>query len=170
MKSDLITIKKEYSTFRFTIYKVDVGIAWTKEEQKEFIEDYEENEYECYSQVYDKNMAYYSENVAFELDYNSALQYAKKYIENGINGTYAIISKLDFDSKYYKMDTKEVLTMVQSILGGAYIEEYIGLFGGETLYGIENITFSLYKKRKKGENPYNYYKNGEVIENFIKKS
>lgn len=158
--NNIMEIYKDYNYFKFPIYKLEVGVLWHKEEEHE--------DYDCYNNVYDKKYGYYDENVIFELDYNTALDYAKKYVEDGVNGTYAIISKLDFDSEYYKMDTEEVLIMAQSILGGAYIEEYIEIFGKE-LYSVDNVIYSLCKEKNK-EHPYYLGKgNGKIIENFIEK-
>ena len=159
MENDnVIEVYNNYDSFEFPIYKVEVGVLWTKDE--------EHTDYDCYNGVYDKQYGYYDENVMFELDYNTALKRAKKYVEDGVNGTYAIISKIDFDSDYYNMGTEQVLNMVQDILGGSYIEEYVGLFGGE-LYSVDNVVYSLRKEKNK-ENPYFLGKgNGEIIENFI---
>ena len=108
--------------------------------------------------------------MAFELDYNKALDYAKYYVENGVNGTYAIISKIDYDNEYYKLGIDDTLYMVQTILGGSYIEEYHDIFGGEELYKVDNVVYSLCKEKNK-EHPYYLGKgNGKIIENFIKKS
>ena len=103
-------------------------------------------------------------------DYNKALDYAKYYVENGVNGTYAIISKIDYDNEYYKLGIDDTLYMVQTILGGSYIEEYHDIFGGEELYKVDNIVYSLCKEKNK-EHPYYLGKgNGKIIEDFIKKS
>ena len=77
-----ITFNKECNNLKFNIYKIEVGVLWTKDEEHE--------DYDCYNNVYDKQYGYYDENVVFELDYNKALDYAKYYVENGVNGTYAI--------------------------------------------------------------------------------
>ena len=157
-----ITFNKEYNNLKFNIYKIEVGVLWTKDEEYE--------DYDCYNNVYDKQYGYYDENVAFELDYNMALDYAKYYVENGVNGTYAIISKIDYDNEYYKLGIDDTLYMVQTILGGSYIEEYCEIFGGEELYKVDNIVYSLCKEKNK-ENPYYLGKgNGKIIENFIRSS
>lgn len=157
-----ITFNKEYNNLKFNIYKIEVGVLWTKDE--------EHGDYDCYNNVYDKQYGYYDENVAFELDYNKALDYAKYYVENGVNGTYAIISKIDYDNEYYKLGIDDTLYMVQTILGGSYIEEYHDIFGGEELYKVDNVVYSLCKEKNK-EHPYYLGKgNGKIIEDFIKKS
>ena len=156
-----ITFNKEYNNLKFNIYKIEVGVLWTKDEEHE--------DYDCYNNVYDKQYAYYDENVIFELDYNQALEYAKHYVENGVNGTYAIISKIDYDNEYYKLGIDDTLYMVQTILGGGYIEEYNEIFDRQELYGVNNIIYSLCKEKNK-ENPYYLGKgNGNIVENFIDK-
>lgn len=156
----MITFNKEYNNLKFNIYKIEVGVLWTKDEEHE--------DYNCYNNAYDKQYGYYDENVAFELDYNKALDYAKHYVENGGNGTYAIISKIDYDNEYYKLGIDDTLYMVQTILGGGYIEEYYEIFDRQELYDVNNIIYSLCKEKNK-ENPYYLGKgNGKIIENFIK--
>ena len=124
------------------VYKVEVGVLLDKDNK----------DYDCYSNVYDKEHAYYDENVIFELDYSKALDYAKQYVENGVNGTYAIISKINCDNNY------------------SFTEEYIELFGGEELYNTKNVIYSLNKVRNE-DHPYYLGKgNGKIIENFVKSS
>ena len=105
----------------------------------------------------------------YELAYEGYMK-AKELLENGVNGTYAIISKIDYDNEYYKLGIDDTLYMVQTILGGSYIEEYCEIFGGEELYKVDNIVYSLCKEKNK-ENPYYLGKgNGKIIENFIRSS
>ena len=157
-----ISFNKACNNLKFNIYKIEVGVLWTKDEEHE--------DYDCYNNVYDKQYGYYDENVVFELDYNQALDYAKHYVENGVNGTYAIISKIDYDNEYYKLSIDDTLYMVQTILGGGYIEEYNEIFDRQELYGVNNIIYSLCKEKNK-ENPYYLGKgNGNIVENFIDKS
>lgn len=155
-----LIFNKEYNNLKFNIYKIEVGVLWTKDEAHE--------DYNYYNNVYDKQYGYHDENVVFELDYNKALDYAKHYVENGVNGTYAIISKIDFDNEYYKLSMDDTLYMVQTILGGSYIEEYHEIFNKQELYDANNVIYSLCKEKNK-ENPYYLGKgNGKIIENFIK--
>lgn len=72
-----IEIENNYYNYKFDIYKVEVGVLWTKDEEHE--------DYDCYNSVYDKQYGYYDENVAFKLDYNKALEYARNYVENETN-------------------------------------------------------------------------------------
>jgi len=154
-----IEINKQYNTMRFYIYKVEVGVLLNKDN----------SDFECYNNVYDKLNAYYDENVSFELDYNMALEYAKSYVDKGVNGTYAIISKIEFDSVYYKFDMEETMNMVHTILGGGYIDDYTDIFDRDNLYSTNNIVYSIYKTKNK-ENPYFLGKgNGELKEDFVGK-
>lgn len=155
--------KYNYYEIEFDLYKIEVGVLLEKDN----------TDYKCYNSVYDKKNAYYDENVAFELDYARALEYAKNYVDNGVNGTYAIISKLKYNSKqlYGGCNDEEIDIVsydLNNILGGHYLENYIDLFDSD-LYCLDNVIYSLYKERKEDENPYNRYKNGKIIENFIKK-
>ena len=58
---------------------------------------------------------------------------------------------------------------INSIIGGGFIEDYIGAFGGDKIYSVDNVIYSLYKIRNE-ENPYYLGKGyGDIVENFIKK-
>lgn len=155
--------KYNYYEIEFNLYKVEVGVLLDKDN----------TDYECYNSVYDKKNAYYDENVVFELDYMRALEYAKYYVDNGVNGTYAIISKLKYNSKqlYGGCNDEEIDIVsydLNNILGGHFLENYIDLFDSE-LYSLDNIIYSLYKVKDK-DHPYRLEKgNGQIIENFIKK-
>ena len=151
-----------YYNLQFNVYKVEVGVLLDKDNE----------EYDLYL-YYDKKHSYYEENSVLFLDYNSAIEYAKDYVDNGVNGTYSVISKLEYDSKDIYGKGKEledeemnyVMNDINYILGSGYIED-IGMFNG--LYELDNVIYSLYKVRNE-KNP--YYKgkgNGEIIENFIK--
>lgn len=41
-----IEIENNYYNYKFDIYKVEVGVLWTKDEEHE--------DYDCYNSVYDK--------------------------------------------------------------------------------------------------------------------
>ena len=68
-----ITFNEEYDNLRFNIYKIEVGVLLTEDEECE--------DYDCYNDVYDKQYGYYDENVTFELDYNKALDRTNKLLE-----------------------------------------------------------------------------------------
>lgn len=66
---------------------LDVGVLLTPEE-----DDYDE--YELYSQVYDRQYGYYDENqIAYKgEDFEKAIKYAREYVANDVDMTYAIIT------------------------------------------------------------------------------
>lgn len=149
-----------YYRLNFDIYKVEVGVLLDKDNK----------EYDLYL-YYDKKHSYYEENSILFLDYNRAVEYAKKYVDNGVNGTYSIISKLEYNSekiygkKVTDIEMGYVMNDINYILGNGYVED-IGIFDG--LYELDNVIYSLYKVRDE-KNPYFLGKgNGEIIENFVK--
>lgn len=152
--------KWDYNRIVLNVYKVEVGVFLDKDN----------DEYEEYKNVYDKKHSYYEENSVLFLDYNKAVDYAKNYVDNGVNGTYAIISKLKYDSEEIyggrtQLEIDYAMADINSIIGGGYVED-IGMFNG--LYSLDNVIYSLYKVRNE-ENPYFMGKgNGEIIENFVK--
>lgn len=162
MMNNLKREKWNYYGLKFNVYKVEVGVLLDKDN----------SEYDLYL-YYDKKHSYYEENSVLFLDYNMAVEYARNYVDNGVNGTYSIISKLEYDSKEIYTKGKEledeemdyVMNDINYILGGGYVED-IGMFNG--LYSIDNVIYSLYKVRDE-KNPYFMGKgNGEIIENFVK--
>lgn len=162
MMNNLKREKWNYYGLKFNVYKVEVGVLLDKDN----------SEYDLYL-YYDKKHSYYEENSVLFLDYNMAVEYARNYVDNGVNGTYSIISKLEYDSKEIYTKGKEledeemdyVMNDINYILGGGYVED-IGMFNG--LYSIDNVIYSLYKVRDE-KNPYFMGKgNGKIIENFVK--
>lgn len=162
MKNNLKRDNWNYYRLKFNVYKVEVGVLLDKDNE----------EYDFYL-YYDKKHSYYEENSVLFLDYNMALEYAKEYVDNGVNGTYSIISKLEYDSRDIYGNGKEledeemgyVMNDINYILGGGYVED-IGIFNG--VYELDNVIYSLYKVRDK-KNPYFRGKgNGKIIENFVK--
>lgn len=162
MKNNLKRDNWNYYRLKFNVYKVEVGVLLDKDNE----------EYDFYL-YYDKKHSYWEENSVLFLDYNMALEYAKEYVDNGVNGTYSIISKLEYDSRDIYGNGKEledeemgyVMNDINYILGGGYVED-IGIFNG--VYELDNVIYSLYKVRDK-KNPYFKGKgNGKIIENFVK--
>ena len=158
-------VKFNYYQLKFHVYQIEVGVFLDKDNA----------EYDCYNEVYDKKHSYYDENVVFTLDYMQAVEYAKNYVNNGVNGTYAIVSKINYDSeKIYGANATDyemelVSQDIINILGGGFIDNYIDTFGGKELYEVNNVIYSLCKERNK-ENPYYLGKgNGNIVENFIDK-
>ena len=155
-------INYDYSSIKCFLYKVEVGVLLREGE----------GEYDCYNGVYDRKYGYYDENVAFFLDYDGALNYVKNYVDDGVNGTYGIISKLFYNSvelyggnDNYSID--RAMYDMNSIISGGYMENYIDAFHGD-LYDVNNVIYSL-RKQKDKDHPYYLGKgNGDLIENFIK--
>ena len=148
-------VKYDYTRLRFMIYKIEVGVLLGKEHE----------EYDCYNGVYDKQHAFYDENVCFELDYQQAIDYANGYVEDGVNGTYAIVSKIPYESN----DVEDTMYMVNTIIGGGNVEDWVERFDREDLWGTNNIIYNIWKTRDEN-NPYYLGKgNGKIIKDFIVK-
>lgn len=63
---------------------LDVGVLLTKDDE----------EFDYYSQVYDHKYGYYDENqIAYkESDLAKSIQYARQYVADGVDMTYAVIT------------------------------------------------------------------------------
>ena len=72
-------------------YLVEVGILLTKDHK----------DFDFYASVYDKKHGYYDENQFYTKTKKEAIEYAKKYVYEGVDATYAVISETtllyDFD-------------------------------------------------------------------------
>lgn len=64
------------------VYNCDVGVLLSSDDE----------EYEFYSCVYDKKHGFYDENQIAFLDKDEAIAYAKQYVEEGVDGTYAVVT------------------------------------------------------------------------------
>ena len=120
------------------LYKVEVGVLLTKDN----------HDYESYSQAYDKQRAYYDENVAFFHNKKNAKEYLKNYVFFGVVGTYGILSELVYNQDeigYTDEDTKRILKDIDDC---GIFEDYIDIFG-EDLYDTKNVIFTRYKKSQK---------------------
>ena len=147
--------KYDYTRLRFMIYKIEVGVLL----------DSDHEEYDCYNGVYDKQHAFYDENVAFELDYQQAINYANGYVDDGVNGTYAIVSAIPYESD----DVEDTMYMVNTIIGGGNVEDWVERFDREDLWGTKNIIYNIWKTRD-ANNPYYLGKgHGEIVKDFIVK-
>ena len=140
MKNNLKRDNWNYYRLKFNVYKVEVGVLLDKDN----------DEYDFYL-YYDKKHSYYEENSVLFLDYNIALEYAKQYVDNGVNGTYSIISKLEYDSRDIYGNGEEledeemgyVMNDINYILGGGYVED-IGIFNG--VYELLTMLYIVYIK------------------------
>ena len=120
------------------LYKVEVGVLLKKNHP----------DYEDYAQVYDKQRAYYDENVAFFRNKKNAKEYLKNYVFFGVVGTYGILSELVYNQNeigYTDEDTKRILKDIDEC---GIFDDYIDIFG-EDLYDTKNVIFTRYKKSQK---------------------
>lgn len=65
-----------------TLYFLEVGILLTKENP----------EFDNYSKVYDRRCGYYDEDRWCVIDSELAVKEAIRYVENGVDRTYAVVS------------------------------------------------------------------------------
>ena len=78
------TEEKEAAISRETIlYLTEVGILLERRNP----------EFERYNKVYDRKHGYYDENQYLKKDKCEAIAEAKKYVENGVPNTYAVITE-----------------------------------------------------------------------------
>jgi hypothetical protein len=75
-------------------YLVDVGVLLTKEDK----------EFDFYSCVYNHKYGYYDENQYYVSTKEKATKEIKEYVENGVEGTYGIVSLTTLDDSITKQD------------------------------------------------------------------
>ena len=125
-----------------TLYKVEVGVLLPKKHE----------EYEDYSQVYDKKHAFYDENTLFFTNKEKAITYAKKYVRNGVVNTYGIVSALNYDPvAIYDEEEAAMYSFedMQQIEQEGCLENYDDLFG-EDNWDVKNVIFNIYKPKECG--------------------
>ena len=90
------TEEKEAAVSRETIlYLTEVGILLERRNP----------EFERYNKVYDRKHGYYDENQYLKKDKCEAIAEAKKYVENGVPNTYAVITEqIGFPDKMTEQD------------------------------------------------------------------
>lgn len=120
------------------LYKVEVGVLLPKDH----------DEFADYSQVYDKQHAYYDENTIFFTNKEMAIQYVKKYVKNGVVNTYGIVSELIYDpQEIYGDDYVEYLADdLKSIKENGYFENYVDIFCDDN-WDIKNVVYNIYKPK-----------------------
>ena len=67
-----------------SIYLVDIGVL---------LENKDHPEYQSYANVYDKKHGYYDEDQYYEPNLQDAIEMVTKYVKNGVENTYGVISK-----------------------------------------------------------------------------
>lgn len=94
-----------------TAYLVDVGILLSKENK----------EFDFYASVYDKKHGYYDENQFYTRTKKEAIEYVKKYVDDGVETTYGVVSETtlpydyDFDNGEFGPETYHPVDVVYSI-------------------------------------------------------
>lgn len=123
------TEEKEAAVSRETIlYLTEVGILLERRNP----------EFERYNKVYDRKHGYYDENQYLKKDKCEAIAEAKKYVENGVPNTYAVITEqTGFPDEMTEQDMES-------------------FDADETCYDTDAVIYSVMKD-----------KDGNIRENFI---
>lgn len=111
-------------------FLVEVGILLGKDNP----------EFDAYATAYDKEHGYYDEGQYYVESKEKALEDAKKYVNDGVENTYAVVSNTELPDDFdfdFENDSN-------------YVED-------ET-YDVDSVIFSAMKQ------------NGVIVESFIKKS
>lgn len=89
-------------------YLVDEGVLLTKEDE----------EFESYSSIYDKKYGYYDEGQYYVKREEDAIAAAKAYVENGVDHTYAVVSKtvLPDDFDYYDQCVEDETYLAEDVI------------------------------------------------------
>jgi hypothetical protein len=118
------------------IYKVEVGVLLRKDN----------DEYDSYAGVYDKQHAYYDEGVAFFTNKRAAMRSLKNYVKRGVLNTYGVLSRLAYipDEIYGDDYAALVKEDMRSIREEQNLENYQDIFGYDN-YDQANVVFTMYK-------------------------
>ena len=114
------------------IYFMEVGVLLPKEHL----------EYDSYSCAWDRQNAYYDEGVDFFIDKDKAINRAKRYVDEGVPNTYALVAVNNAD-----VDDDAI----QEIKEGCWDDDITNWLD------VRKYVFSLYKDDK-----------GTLHENFVK--
>lgn len=111
-------------------------------------------EFKDYSVSYDHKHGYYDETYlnSLEEDLDLLKESGLKYIKEGVNGTYAILTKVDVQGS---MEDNYIQDAIKNIKDGMFIENSVELLDGEQ-FKASNVIWSAYKDE-----------NGEIHENFV---
>lgn len=124
------------------VYRVEVGLLLDKED----------SEYYDYNNVFDGLNSYYDEGDGFFEDLDEAKDFAKGYVQSGINGTYGIVSDLGELPEDMIVSERKLLFKDDS-----NDVDFIDAFDTDTLYGAKSVVYSVRKV------------NDKLEENFINK-
>lgn len=95
----------------------------------------EDEEFEDYANVYNNKYCFYDEGQYYEREESKAATDARKYVENGVKNTYAIVSNtilpddFDFDEGYVEGEKYILDDVVYSVakLNGKIVENFLEL-------------------------------------------
>lgn len=123
------------------LYKAEVGVLLPTDHP----------DYKDYAVAYDKQHAYYDENVVFFTNKTTARAYIKQYVQFGVVGTYGILTELVYDPKeiYGEDYEKYAQSDLYDIEHCGFLENYQDIFGTDAIYGTDNVIFTRYKKSPK---------------------
>ena len=79
------------------VYLLEVGVLL----------DEDDEEYEFYSQAYDKAHGFYDEGQNYYVSLSKAIRSAKEYVEEGVENTYAIVSETELDYEFTQDELDE---------------------------------------------------------------
>lgn len=125
------------------VYRVEVGLLLDKED----------SEYYDYDNVFDGLNSYYDEGDGFFEDLDEAKDFAKSYVQSGMNGTYGIVSDLGELPEGMLVSERKLVFKDDS-----NDVDFINAFDTETLYGANSVVYSVRKV------------NDKLEENFVNKS
>ena len=94
----------------------------------------EDDQFEHYAKVYDKEYGYYDEGMCYISTKSEAIRQAKKYVNDGVNNTYAVVSTtflprdFDFDNENLvageNFDSDDVIYSIAKI-NGEIVEDFV---------------------------------------------
>lgn len=104
-------------------YLLDEGVLLTEEDE----------EFEAYATAYDEKYGYYDEGQCYEANKMTAIVNARRYVEDGVENTYAIVSNtwlpndFDFEEGCVEDETYKVEDVIYSVakINGEIVENFI---------------------------------------------
>lgn len=131
------------------LYRLEVGV----------LIDESNEDYTWYNTVYDHKHGYYDEDSYFSFHAEELKEVAKKYVKNGVDNTYGVITEFDFELADLGNDVEYAYSIVKEVIETWYIEDWVGLLqclGDKDIYDVERVVYSLCKRDE------------IIIEDFVK--
>lgn len=131
------------------LYRLEVGV----------LIDESNEDYIWYNTVYDHKHGYYDEDSYFSFHAEELKEVAKKYVKNGVDNTYGVITEFDFELADLGNDVEYAYSIMKEVIETWYIEDWVGLLqclDDKDMYDIERVVYSLCKRDE------------TIIENFVK--